>query len=455
LLRDVRRSGARTLDFSKQIQKADEAARKRNFDFAIQLYQQILEIQPDEGEARAGLRQALKKRHELKKGGSAFLRTLTGAAPLAMAKTLHKAKKFGPCVKALETYLTTNPLDEEANLLLGQALEDGEHFNSARAVYEFLAEIAPKNPEALKRAGAMTYRLGDHARALEYYERALAADPRDQQAIKARKDLAAERALTQSTAGNVQHSRDQIKDKDAARDLERSQRMHHSDDELREELARLEARYADSPDPELMIRMADVHEKLKDFESALQWIERAQGYRKDSYDLVCHAGDLRAKVMKKEIARAGKAGDNERANQLEHELWTFEVEDLKRRVALRPGDLSLRLQLGKRLVRTGELDQAMSELQKAMGDPRAKREAQVLLAQCFQGKGYLDLARKEYQRALESGIGVDERAKEILYNLGAIAEAENNAAEARAAYARIFEVDIGYRDVADKMEKLR
>jgi len=128
---------------------------------------------------------------------------------------------------------------------------------------------------------------------------------------------------------------------------------------------------------------------------------------------------------------------------------------MKKRVALRPSDLSLRLQLGRRLMRTGELDLAMSELQKALGDSRAKREAGFMLAQCFQQKGYHDLARKEYQRALEGSANVDERAKEILYNLGAIAEAENNAAEARAAYARIFEVDIGYRDVAAKMEKFR
>jgi len=443
------------LDFSKQIQKAEEAARKRNYDFAVELYQQILDIDPDQGEARAGLRQALKKRHELKKGGSAFLRTLSGAAPLAVAKTLSKARKYGPCIKALESYLSTNPLDEEANLLLGQTLEEAQHFRSARAVYEFLAEIAPKSPNGLKRAGAMTYRLGDHQKALEYYERALAADPRDQEAIKARKDLSAERALSKSNSTEVLHSRDQIKDKDAARDLERSQRMHYSDDELREELTRLEARYAEQPDPDLMIRMADMHEKLKDPESALTWIERAQSYRKDSYELACQAGDLRSKVMKKEIARAGKAGENERANQLERELWSFEAEDMKKRVALRPSDLSLRLQLGRRLMRTGELDLAMSELQKALGDSRAKREAGFMLAQCFQQKGYHDLARKEYQRALEGSANVDERAKEILYNLGAIAEAENNAAEARAAYARIFEVDIGYRDVAAKMEKFR
>ena len=52
------------VDFTKQIQKAEEAARRRNYDFAVELYQQILEIDPDQGEARAGLRQALRRRHE-------------------------------------------------------------------------------------------------------------------------------------------------------------------------------------------------------------------------------------------------------------------------------------------------------------------------------------------------------------------------------------------------------
>ena len=443
------------MDFSKQLQKADEALRRKNFDFAVELYQQLLEISPDLGEARAGLRQSLKRRLEAKGGGSKFLRALGGAAPLALAKTLRKAGKNDACAKQLETYLATNPLDEEANLLLGMALEDAGHINSARAVYEFLAEIAPKNPDGLKRAGAMTYRLGDHQKALEYYERALAADPRDQDAIKARKDLSAERALSGASAANVQHSREQIKDKDQARELERSQRMHRSDDELREDLARLEARYADSPDPDLMTTMAEIHEKLKDPESALDWIERALSYKKDSYDLACKAGDLRVKVMKKAVAKAGKDGNDARAGELERELWGFEALDFRRRVDLRPADANLRLQLGRRLMRVGEFDAAMGELQKAMGDPRTKRDAQFSLAQCFQGKGYNDLACKEYQKALEGVVQVDDRAKEILYNLGAIAEAEGKTAEARAFYARIFEVDIGYRDVAGKMERYK
>jgi hypothetical protein len=49
---------------------------------------------------------------------------------------------------------------------------------------------------------------------------------------------------------------------------------------------------------------------------------------------------------------------------------------------------------------------------------------------------------------------VDDRAKEILYNLGLISEAEGDPESARGAFIRIYEVDISYRDVAEKMEAL-
>ena len=67
------------MDYSKHIQKAEEAVRRRNYDFAVQLYQQILEIDADVGEARRGLRQALKARAAIKKGGR-LLKMVKGLA---------------------------------------------------------------------------------------------------------------------------------------------------------------------------------------------------------------------------------------------------------------------------------------------------------------------------------------------------------------------------------------
>jgi TolA-binding protein len=94
-------------------------------------------------------------------------------------------------------------------------------------------------------------------------------------------------------------------------------------------------------------------------------------------------------------------------------------------------------------------------LQRCSNEPRVRDEALFLLGQCFQKKGILDLARKEFEHALQATDGKSERAKEILYNLGVIAEAQGNREEARSCYIRIYEIDIGYRDVAAKMGALK
>jgi len=443
------------VDFSKHIQKAEEAARRRNYDFAVQLYQQLLEIDPDQGEARGKLRYVLKKRQEAKKGGKLF-GMLKGATPLAMAKTLAKAGKHGAAIKNLEGYLATNPVDVEGNLLLGLSLETAGHFKSALAVYEFVAEIAPKNPEGLKRAGAMMRQSGDVARALEYYERALESDPRDRDALKARKDLAAETALQAARYDEVEHSREQIKNKDEASRLDSNQRRHRSADELKEALGRVEERYAEDPSSvDLMIEMADLHEKLRDPEAARDLVKRALSYRKDSIDLQGHLGKLEAKVLKKRIAQADRDGDAALADRLETELHEFEISDARRQLELSPGNAQLRLSLGKSLLRQGDYDAAAAELQKAVADTRLAEDALFHLGECFHKKGFLELARKEYEKALEYHPSVDERAREIFYALGEIAESEDDAAGARAYYSRIYEVDIGFRDVAGKMEQLR
>lgn len=443
------------MDFSKQLQKAAEAHQRRNYDFAVDLYRQLLEIQPDLGEARAGLRQALRKRAE-RGGGGKLLRMVGGALPMGRARTFLKMGRHDAAARALEDYLQHEPLDEEANLLLGRALEAAGHLRSALAVLEFLAEIAPRNVEALKSAGALLARTGAHARALECYERALAADPRDQQALKARKDLAAEGALRGSGIEVASHSRELIKDRERAEVLERERRAHKSEDELRAELERLEARYADAPsDPDLLVAMAELHERLGDFDAALPLLERALSYRKDSFELVARLGDLRSKTLKKAIARAGKGDQPQQAESLESELHAHELADYRQRVQLRPADPALRLQLGRRLMRVDRLDEALAELQRCVDDQRQRPEALFLLGQCFRRKGFLDLARQQFERAFEGLPAGAERAKEILYNLGAIAEAEHEPAKARGHYARIFEIDVGYKDVAAKMESLK
>jgi Tfp pilus assembly protein PilF len=274
--------------------------------------------------------------------------------------------------------------------------------------------------------------------------------------LKARTDLAAEAAIVQARYDKVQHSRDQMVDRGEVQRQERRTRTHLSDEELVEERARLEEVVGAEPENvDALVELARVLEKLREPDAALDHLERARALQPNDTELADLAEALEIKVLKRRIARADKLGDAEEADRLERELAQRELGGIRARVERNPGDALARLELGRLLLRTREYDQATAELQKAISDPRRAEDARFLLAQCFQAKGFSDLARKEFERVLEGRSTVDERAREVLYNLGLIAEAEGNPAEARLHYARIYEVDIGFRDVAGKMEALR
>jgi tetratricopeptide (TPR) repeat protein len=380
-----------------------------------------------------------------------------GALPLSKAKTLSKLGKHDACARALEDYLASQPLDEDANLLLGVSLEEAGHFRSARAVYEFTAEIAPRNPEALKRAGSMMQRTGDHARALEYYERALEADPRDQEALKARKNLAAETALSRSSAGTVTHSRELIKDKDRSRELERSKRMVLSEDELRAELAKLEERYAAAPsDPELMLHWPTSHERLGDPAAALG-LRRARAQLSQRLLRARLQGRRpRVKRLKKAVARADKGGKQRTPVPLERELIAHEVKDYRRRVETRPSDRTPATSPWRRSFcapttwtepwpscSVARANRACATRRCSTWRSASSRRASSILAQ--QGVRAARWPERRQGRA---------RQRRSCTTSAPSPRPRGTATSARSYYIRIYEIDIGYRDVAAKMGTL-
>jgi hypothetical protein len=84
------------MDLNKHLANAADAVKRRNYPFAIKLYGQLLALQPDSGEARAGLRTALFKKAEAKKpsrlfamiGGGVHLLTAAIARLIATCRSI-------------------------------------------------------------------------------------------------------------------------------------------------------------------------------------------------------------------------------------------------------------------------------------------------------------------------------------------------------------------------------
>jgi eukaryotic-like serine/threonine-protein kinase len=77
-------------------------------------------------------------------------------------------------------------------------------------------------------------------------------------------------------------------------------------------------------------------------------------------------------------------------------------------------------------------------------------EANKLLGLTFQGKGMLDLAWEKFAR-----IPVDDEIKGVLYNLALDFERKRQPAKALTVYERIASTDKKFRDVADRMGKVK
>ena len=442
------------MDLSKYLEQAADAAKRRNFAMAVKIYGQVLQIQPDFGEARAGLRKVLFQK-VAQKPASKLTAMLVGGPSLLIAGLCAMIGQHQAASRGYERYLALDPLAENVNLKLGRALLKSGLKRSALAVFAAYAEQQPRCLEACRTAGALSYELGKMQEALGFYEAALKVDPRDQESLKARKNLAAEGALRSSGIEKAQSSRDLIKDKDLQRQLERQERLQLSAEEVEAELTEVEEKLQANPnDQKLLRRGAKLREMAKDLAGALDLVEQLQRLAPNDGEIVDLAGDLRVRLQEQMVQKAERAGDAAAAARARANLQQLKIGEAKRRVERNPTDLAARFDLGAGLLVAGDVDAAIAELQQAVKDPRKKNEATFLLGRAFQQKNLPDLALGQFDKAAQAaGSGL--LMKEALYEMGAICAAQGKRDDALRHFSRILEQDIGFRDVAAQVQRLK
>lgn len=435
--------------------KAREAFKRKNYEQAVEIYVAAFEFDANDLDLIEGFHQAALKLRE-GKGRSLF----GGMGKLGMGMGGDAQKKMLSCVR----YLAKNPEDKGAWMSFGEAGEGGGNWNTAAYAFRVAAKLDPDDNSAWKSLGSALYRQGKIKEASDAYGEAARIDPKDQDALKMRKNLAAEGALKMSGYETAKSSRDLIKDKDAAGRAERDQRLQLTSQDATDEAARLRADIVSNPAGAMRtrIRLADVLHQKGDLAGSLVELELALKSDPANYDLSVRIGDLKLATTQKDfesIKERYKADESDanfaalesaRAKLLEARLAEF-----GRRVKDHPTDLAERYKLGATFLMANRLDDAIGEFQKTVQDPRRKTDSLLRMAECFEKKKMLDLAAKQVQKAAEDFPQLTtDRAKEIAYRLGELHERRGAKEEAKREYMRIFEVDIGYKDVSDRLSAL-
>jgi tetratricopeptide (TPR) repeat protein len=110
--------------------------------------------------------------------------------------------------------------------------------------------------------------------------------------------------------------------------------------------------------------------------------------------------------------------------------------------------------LGVAFKEMGLVDEAISEFQKALRGTHHRVRSHEALGACFIEKQMWPVAATILQKALLEPNLDDAQLIGVLYNLGVTYEQLGKPAEALAVYQRVFAVDIGFADVADRVNTL-
>ncbi len=447
-------------DTQKQLyDRGREAFSKRNYDYAIDLFRQILTLNLDHVDARKALRICEMKKYEEIGYPSKF-----STAPLSMKSEAQLRMQKAPAKIAdvCENHLAKDPRSVRFRFALAQALLDGKHLEGAIAELEMARELQPDNVDVLGTLGRAYTHKGLIPEARACLTRACQLKPEDRHLLKARNDL--EAIATMAKGYEKENYKDAMKDKDQASRLEQDQHLKINEDQIAassQDLDRQIASATTERDKVKLLRkkgeMLEVSGDLNGAQVAYQGalaIDRADSILKDKVENI-QIKKMEAAVQA--LKEKGDAGDAAAAAQLKQaraEKLKFEVVAWERRVKDRPTDIAAHFEYGKRLYASAIIDKSIAEFQMTVKDPKHKIDSYLYLGMAFRYRKLHDVAAAQFQKALESGELAQDKELSIRYEMAKTLEPVSPQ-KALDEYKRIMEQDINYKDVMSRISELQ
>jgi len=444
----------------EQFEKGMAAYNRQNYDYAVEILTGLLQLEPALYEAREALRATQFKRV---KAGRGFFSKVMGKAsvsPLvAKAQMLARRNPLEALVAA-EQALNTDPGNGAAHRALAEAAAAAGLPKTALLSLEIAFKNNPADRKLALLLADACADAGQISRAEGIYHEAIKANPNDPELQQALKDLAARRTMAEggydTLAGGQGSYRDVLRDKSQAARLEQENRIVQGDDAVREQIARDAAQLAAEPGNLKLLRsLVAAHSQLKEYELALDYLrlmrEADQG-GDPALDKQIHATSLKLIELQLAALDPDSADYEERCQALQSERDALEIQSARELVERYPSDLQHRFELGRVYFRHGKIGEAIGEFQKSQANPHRRIASLGYLGQCFSKRGLHDVAVRTLQKAIDEKTVLDDEKKELIYQLGAALEAMGRHPEAIEQFKQIYEIDIGFRDVAARVD---
>ncbi|MGH7945465.1 MAG: tetratricopeptide repeat protein, partial [Opitutaceae bacterium] len=256
--------------------------------------------------------------------------------------------------------------------------------------------------------------------------------------------------------------RDKMRDEAQAVSLEQSAKIVTGDVMSQRLLEEALARVAKEPNNLNHYRsVSQAYRQMGNLDEALAWVRKAreQPVGRTDAALEKQESELATAVGEKHVADAEAAvaaAPDDVAAQARHaaakkELAGFKLSESKRYIERYPNDFPARHAFGALLLEQGQTDVAIAQFQQAQKGPQVRIASLVGLGRCFKVKKLYDLAVAQLNTAKNDLNAMDDTKKDVIYELGTCYELMGKPELAIEEFKVIYSEDIGFRDVAEKI----
>src|SRR2546423_1158260 len=400
-------------DLRDLYQKGSIALQRQNFDYAIAIFNQVLQREPGFFEGRQALRVAQFK----KAGGSTnfFKKMLGGASssPLLAKAQLSLRKNPLEAIQMAEQILNADPQSSGALKVLAEAALAADMPRTSCFSYEILLKNSPKDYDLNMDYGKALARAGQGDKAEAVYTELMRLFPHKGEIAEALKDLSARTTLNEggyeALADGTGSYRDVLKDKDKAVALEQEDRQVKSDDVADRLIQEYEERLPKEPKNLKLLRtLSELYSQKKDYDRAIEYAERirsSEGGTDPSLDRMI--ADITIKKYNHLLSQLDPAAPEhaEQTARVQAERQAFQLQECQKRAERYPTDLQIRYEMGELYFQAGKITEAIGEFQKAQSNPQRRLQSLGYLGQCFARRGKNDSAVRMLQNALQGKAG--------------------------------------------------
>ncbi|MCA8918191.1 MAG: hypothetical protein KDB32_03870 [Planctomycetes bacterium] len=448
-------------DVSKFIAKADEALKKRNYDYAIQMYQSAMEADPSNPEARRNYRLALIRKYDAQGYPKGF--GFGGLKTIAISKNPEKL------LVEYEKLVEKDPKGIKYNLRVAETLAAMGHHEGACAVLEFAAKAGDVKGEKLAPQLFMLLakeygEVGKGQEATKILARAAKLAPNDKQIQTLQKELAAKNY--NAGVSGAKSSYDLVRNRDEATLLEKMRSGQITEEDAELLLAEEEKKLQENPLDRRAIRSVgeilvkrkkylEAYKRLMDFmkvdPSASEVGELASKYKNQYYD-----GMIQLCIKKAHAEPAKAAAYQAKANEFREERKKFQLEDWGMQVQAAPTDLDKRFHYGQALFDAGNESEAFKQFQKAVKSPKFSKKAGLMMGQCLLTMGRIEMAEMAFQQVEKQLTDGDEDLqKDLMYFEAELMEKKSDVPGALDKFRELYMQDMEFRDVEARIEHLK